>query len=306
VIAGLGLVWLGERLGPAWRFLIHADALAALGVACIVIYISLQLGKRATMALLDTAPDGLPERVLEQARQVPGVEGIAEIRLRESGPAVYLDVIASVDRSKSLEEAHAIATQVEERIRDAVARESDVVVHIDPDRVPDESLEQTLSALAATLGIRLHNMHAHQGRHLDLDLHAEMDESLTLAQARELLGRFEEKVRAEVPAVRAVNTHIEPRCMPTHTQGAAPEAVAQVQAAISAALGEMPAVHHCHSVKVRQAAEGLDVVLHCTTDARATVDEAHRLADQLERRLRAGVPGLGQVLVQMEEERAER
>ncbi|MGC8837327.1 MAG: cation-efflux pump [Anaerolineae bacterium] len=302
VILGLGGVWLGERLGPRWAFLIHTDAIAALVVATIVVGVSFQLGKRAVMALIDTAPRGLQEQVLEVAQGVPGVEEVTHVRVREVGPAVFLDLTATVDRSKSLEEAHRIAAQVEDALRAAVPG-SDVVVHVDPGRLADETLDQTLSAVAAQLGMRLHNMHAHQDADgVHLDLHAELDERLTLQEARELLEQFEARVREELPSVREINTHLEPRYAPVLEHQAAAEQRAQVEQALQEVLAHTQGLRSWHSLQVRQAADGLDVVVHCIADPRISVATAHRLADQVERGLRERVAGLGQVLVHVEGE----
>ncbi len=303
VILGLGGVWLAEHLGPRWAFLIHTDAIAALVVATIVVGVSFQLGKRAVMALIDTAPRGLQERVQQVAEGVPGVEAVTHIRMREVGPVVFLDLTATVDRSKSLEEAHRIAAQVEDEVRAAVPG-SDVVVHIDPGRMVGETLEQALSALAAQLGLRLHNMHAHQDAEgVHLDLHAELDERLTLREARELLEEFEARVREEIPSVRSVNAHLEPRHAPVLADQATAGRQAQVEEALREVLAHTEGLHSWHGLQVRQAADGLDVVVHCLADPHISVATAHRLADQVERGLRERVPGLGQVLVHVEEKR---
>jgi cation diffusion facilitator family transporter len=303
VILGLGGVWLAEHLGPRWAFLIHTDAIAALVVATIVVGVSFQLGKRAVMALIDTAPRGLQERVQQVAEGVPGVEAVTHIRMREVGPVVFLDLTATVDRSKSLEEAHRIAAQVEDEVRAAVPG-SDVVVHIDPGRMVGETLEQALSALAAQLGLRLHNMHAHQDAEgVHLDLHAELDERLTLREARELLEEFEARVREEIPSVRSVNAHLEPRHAPVLAEQATAGRQAQVEEALREVLAHTEGLHSWHGLQVRQAADGLDVVVHCLADPHISVATAHRLADQVERGLRERVPGLGQVLVHVEEKR---
>jgi divalent metal cation (Fe/Co/Zn/Cd) transporter len=255
------------------------------------------------MALIDTAPRGLQERVQQVAEGVPGVEAVTHIRMREVGPVVFLDLTATVDRSKSLEEAHRIAAQVEDEVRAAVPG-SDVVVHIDPGRMVGETLEQALSALAAQLGLRLHNMHAHQDAEgVHLDLHAELDERLTLREARELLEEFEARVREEIPSVRSVNAHLEPRHAPVLAEQATAGRQAQVEEALREVLAHTEGLHSWHGLQVRQAADGLDVVVHCLADPHISVATAHRLADQVERGLRERVPGLGQVLVHVEEKR---
>ena len=56
VIAGLLVVWLAERFSlPGW--LEQADAIAALGVSGIVIWVSARLAKETIDALLDRAPE---------------------------------------------------------------------------------------------------------------------------------------------------------------------------------------------------------------------------------------------------------
>src|SRR5512135_589082 len=64
VIVGLIGVLIAESF-PSMAFLNKADALAALGVAIIVVYVSVQLGIRTIKGLLDTAPAGSVQKVKE-------------------------------------------------------------------------------------------------------------------------------------------------------------------------------------------------------------------------------------------------
>src|SRR5713101_2361397 len=61
VISGVGLVWAGET----WNlpYLIYADALAALAVAAVILWVGAQLGRRTLDALLDAAPQGLQQEI---------------------------------------------------------------------------------------------------------------------------------------------------------------------------------------------------------------------------------------------------
>ncbi|HSJ55498.1 MAG TPA: cation diffusion facilitator family transporter, partial [Anaerolineae bacterium] len=96
VIGGLALVWLGGRLGPEWGWLAKADAVAALGVAIIVFWVSLQLGRRTVAVLLDSAPPGLAGRVASVATRVPGVQSVGEVRVRQAGASVFVDLAINV------------------------------------------------------------------------------------------------------------------------------------------------------------------------------------------------------------------
>src|ERR1700728_3141624 len=71
VILGISGAWLGARYGIAWLDML--DAVAALGVAGVIIWIGSQLGKRTADALLDVAPHGLRERIETAVDKTEGV-----------------------------------------------------------------------------------------------------------------------------------------------------------------------------------------------------------------------------------------
>jgi cation diffusion facilitator family transporter len=116
VIFGLIGVVISENV-PSLKILHDADAVAALGVAVIVIYISLQLGKRTVMALLDTAPNGLEEKIKKAVEGVPGVTNCHQIRIRQSGPDTFIDAHVLLDGGLSLNEAHALTEQIEKVVQ---------------------------------------------------------------------------------------------------------------------------------------------------------------------------------------------
>jgi cation diffusion facilitator family transporter len=303
VIVGLSLVWLSTRLGPQWAWLVKADAVAALVVAMIVVYVSLQLGRRAVAVLLDEAPHGLVDQIALEASQVAGVQSLGPVRVRQAGAAVFVDLTVNVDRSASLEEAHQVATSVDDRISRLVHR-GDVVVHVDPVRSSRESLPQAVSAIAARYGLRTHFVHAHQVRgHSFVDLHVEVPPELTLGQAHDRVSRLEVAVREELPEVRDIHSHIEP----IDTYAAPANGVnsgegEQLRAQITAVIKETPGLGNCNRLHIRPGPDGYDVVLHCLADPDLQISEAHRLADDLEKRLQAQVPSIRQVLIHVEPE----
>ncbi|HVM71139.1 MAG TPA: cation diffusion facilitator family transporter [Anaerolineales bacterium] len=128
----LGLIGLTiSRYVPGMLWLEKADAVAALVVAAIVIYVSASLGWRTISALLDTAPRGLVGQVREIALAVPGVTDAHAIRIRPSGAHTFIDMHVTMDGSLSLREAHAAT----EAIENAILREispADVTVHVEP------------------------------------------------------------------------------------------------------------------------------------------------------------------------------
>ena len=130
VIVGLALVKLGEW-APPLGWLRNADAVAALGVSALVIWVCWRLGTRTVDALVDSAPAGLEERILAAVSAVPGVQDCHNIRARYSGPRLFIDLHVLVDGRQTLFQAHALTETIEGVIQQIVP-DADVTVHPEP------------------------------------------------------------------------------------------------------------------------------------------------------------------------------
>lgn len=130
VIAGLACVTLASKVAGL-EFLKQADAVAAVGVAFIVIYVSIELGIRTIQGLLDTAPAGLAEKIAETVKAVPGVADCHKVRIRPSGAHTFIDAHVVMDGSLSLAEAHILTEKIQAAVR-LVARDADFTVHAEP------------------------------------------------------------------------------------------------------------------------------------------------------------------------------
>jgi cation diffusion facilitator family transporter len=130
VIAGLFGVLLGKTV-PSLAFLEKTDSVAALGVALIVVYVSMELGIRTVKGLLDSAPAGMAENIKKAAESVPGVHDCHNVRVRYSGANLFVDVHILVDGGQTLVEAHELTEKVEKAVKQVV-QEADVTIHAEP------------------------------------------------------------------------------------------------------------------------------------------------------------------------------
>jgi cation diffusion facilitator family transporter len=128
VILGLALVKASHAWGLVWME--KADAVAALGVSGIVVYITFGLGHRTLDALTDAVSPRLLDAVTRAAR-VPGVVQVMRTRIRHSGSKAFADVVLTVDRGMSLEASHDVASGVEAAIQSLIPG-ADVMVHVEP------------------------------------------------------------------------------------------------------------------------------------------------------------------------------
>jgi cation diffusion facilitator family transporter len=109
----------------------RADAVAALGVSAVVVWVSVRLGRRTIDALLDSAPAGMQKRILAVVEGVPGVRNCHNVRVRYCGPVLFIDLHVLVDGNQTLEQAHNLTETIEAAIQE-VAPRADVTVHPEP------------------------------------------------------------------------------------------------------------------------------------------------------------------------------
>jgi cation diffusion facilitator family transporter len=303
VLVGLGLVWLGQHVFPRQAPILHkADAVAALGVAFIVLFVSYRLGKRTVNVLLDGAPDGLPKKIGELAAGVEGVIRAGQVRVRRSGPRVFVDMNVEVDRNLSFERTHAIAEAVEAQIQ-TVAPGADVVVHTDPRESERETIARRVRSVADRNLIPVHNISVHDDRgQLYVDLHLEVDDHLLLHQAHELASHIEQDLRREIPAIKRVNTHIESRGTGVGSgvdvTAREPEMVEILRKIANEVVGKSC----CHNVMIRRQGGKLAVSLHCGFDRNLPIIEAHRISTKIEEAVKKRIPSVEYVLVHTEPE----
>ena len=130
VILGLFCVKLSEWV-PGLAFMRQADSVAAIMVGLIVVYVSVKLGIRTVQALLDVAPSGIEKKIISAVEILPGVADCHSVRVRYSGPQLFVDIHVLVDGNQTLKEAHNLTEEIE-RVIQKLMPNADVTVHPEP------------------------------------------------------------------------------------------------------------------------------------------------------------------------------
>jgi cation diffusion facilitator family transporter len=210
----------------------NADSYAAITVAGVIVYSSLGLGRRTLDVLLDKAPKGIQGHILESVTGFEGVKNAHSVRVRKVGSETFVDLHIEVPRIFTHDRAHKIATSVENKIKDEILPNSDVVVHVD---AVQDNLTETIKdkiRLIATEYPAIKNIHSiylaapyeqnsvnptekqeHDGedssKHLHLYLDVQIDSTLNLKTAHNIVDDFERKIQDEISAIRDITTHME-------------------------------------------------------------------------------------------------
>ncbi len=297
VILGITGVWIGMKFDIGW--LSRLDAVAALGVAGVIIWIGSRLGKRTLDALLDVAPSGLREQIATAVNETQGVLRTERVRVRRAGQRHFVDVTISVPRTASLEQAHAASDAVEQRIEQIVP--ADVVVHVEPRAPIDEPLFETIRAVAQRRGISVHGFSAHQfeGR-LFIELHMEVDERASLREAHRRASELEEDIRKATDPRASVNIHIEP--LGAKIGGA--EEMKGLSRSVQTFLNSLQSEYHelvnCHEVHVRSVDHKILVSCHCAMDGNLPITEVHDVTAALEDRVKERFPQIFRLTIHPE------
>ena len=121
VLVGLLL----SRLGWWW-----ADPALALVIAVLIVRVGYQILQRTVPVLVDER--AVPRNVIQSAAEaVRGVRGAYHIRSRGGAQVKYAEVTIAVDREANVASAHAIADEVERRLKQDLQL-GEVTVHVEP------------------------------------------------------------------------------------------------------------------------------------------------------------------------------
>jgi len=130
VILGLVCVKVSDWV-PGLAILHQADSVAAIVVGFIVVYISVKLGMSTVQALLDVAPSGIERKIISAVEVLPGVADCHNVRVRYSGPQLFVDIHVLVDGNQTLMQAHNLTDEIERTIQKLIPN-ADVTVHPEP------------------------------------------------------------------------------------------------------------------------------------------------------------------------------
>ena len=293
VMAGLALVRFGIGGG-------RADALAALAVALIVIYVSWRLGKRTVDALLDTAPEGITESIITTAEQIPGVCRVLRVRVRGSGAHLFIELRVAVPRHYSIQTTHNVTSRIQHAIHDGTPN-ADIIVDAVPSAEKENVLER-IRAVADNGHFAVHHITTHhtaRGLYIDLDL--EVEPTLTFERAHAQTTDLERQLHNEFGELADINVHIEPRDQETlaAVELSAEHASPYIER-LETIRQEFPSIRELQDIRLQRMRCGIYLSFHALIDAERTVTEVHDIAEELEVRLRHQFPHLSRVVIHTE------
>ena len=297
VILGLTLVLIGRKYSQPW--LLKADPIAALIVACIVVYVSSRLARQTIDALLDAAPAGVRSRIIEEVYRVDGVLEVGRVRIRRAGSRYFADVSIAMSRNVTFQKSEQVSNEVAARIRKLLP-DADVVVNTVARADRQESLFDRIRAVATRNNLNVHDISVQDlGGSLHVEQHVELDERLSLKEAHDRVTRLESEIKQDVSEISSILTHIESEPATIET-GDGLLRVPSFERRLNAVTESFPEVVDMHDLMFKRVGGRLYLSLHITMQDDLPLSRVHDIQTAVEGRFRQEVPELFRVLIHPE------
>jgi len=296
-VIGLLLVLAGRKLQIP--LLQGADPVAALFVAGVVMYVSSRLARQTIDALLDAAPTGARAQI---AKELSGIEGVLEvdrIRIRRAGNKYFADLSVGLGRNVTFQRSEQITDTVTQAVR-SVLPEADVVVHSLARPTVAENVFDRIRAVAARNNLTVHDVSVQdlKGK-LHVEQHLELDETLSLKNAHDVVTRIESEMRSDVPEISSILTHIESE-LATIEPGDQVLQDSALKKRLERIAHEFSEILDMHDVVLKRVRDRMYLSCHCTMSDELPLSRVHDVSTALETRFKQEAPELFKVLIHPE------
>ncbi|HEX8895219.1 MAG TPA: cation diffusion facilitator family transporter [Terriglobales bacterium] len=297
VVLGLALVLVGRTFSIPW--LSKADPIAALIVACIVVYVSWRLARQTIDALLDAAPAGVRVRIIRQVSRLDGVLAVDRVRIRRGGNKYFADISIAMPRNVTFQKSEQVANDAARVVRTLLPG-ADVVVNATARASHSESLFDRIRAVATRNNLNVHDISVQDvNGAIHVEQHVELDETMQLKDAHDRVTRLESEMRAEIPEIASILTHIESEPATIETSDGPVEADT-LERHIQMVSRTFPEVIDTHDLMFKRVAGRLYLSLHCTLKDDLPLARVHDIQTAMESKFRQEVPALFRVLIHPE------
>jgi cation diffusion facilitator family transporter len=317
VMIGLAASYAGARY--SLPLLEYADPVAALVVSGVILSVSWRLARETIDALLDATPttdptsntaqtkDQLRANLIHDLTAISGVMSVDRLRTRRSGANYFADVTLGMPRNLTFQRSEQITMAATEAVQRHLPG-ADVVVHTVPTASIAESVHDRIRAVAARRNLSIHDVSVqHVGSGLHVEQHLEVDETMALRHAHELVTNLEAEMRREVPSITSILTHIESEPA-TIEQPASLERDRDLEMRLRQTAETFPEIIDIHEVFVtrrrRRAADGpgdhIQVSCHCTLPDDLPMARVHAVITELEGAFKIAAPEVNRLLIHPE------
>lgn len=109
------------------------DSIMSILVSCLILWSAFRIFMDSNVELMDGVRDtSMYQKIFEAIDRVDGVSNPHRVRSRTIGGKYMITLDVEADAGMTLMEAHTLASQVENEIRESIPEVYDIVVHVEP------------------------------------------------------------------------------------------------------------------------------------------------------------------------------
>jgi divalent metal cation (Fe/Co/Zn/Cd) transporter len=229
---------------------------------------------------------------------VQSVLEVDRVRIRRAGNRYFADLSVALRRNVTFQKSEQVAEDVANAVH-RVLPDADVVVHPIPRAPREENLFDRIRAVAARSNLNVHEVTVQDlGGFLHVEQHLELHESMPLKEAHDVVTGLESDIRAEVPEISSILTHIESE--PGHIEPTDEIRDPGVEGRLRGIVREFPEIIDMHEITLKKAGSRINVSCHCTLPDNLPLARVHDISTELEIRFKQEVPELLKVLIHTE------
>jgi len=159
------------------------------------------------------------------------------------------------------------------------------------DRAPKGIVEELKREIVTVEGVRgCHNIRVRRsGSRVFVDMHIDIDRSVSLPRAHSIASLVEEKVERLFPGSDVV-IHTEPK----------PLKEEDLISKVRGIAAQFPEIKDLHGIRISGISKSLFIEYHIELEREITLNEAHRIADNLERMLRSSFDTVEEIISHIE------
>ncbi|MFX0134007.1 MAG: cation transporter dimerization domain-containing protein [Candidatus Hodarchaeota archaeon] len=263
--------------------MIILDAIIAVVISLFVFYGGLKLSKKAIGGLLDKVPREVKiERIKEISESIDEVLEAHSIRMRASGPFIFIDLHVTVSSAQSVQFSHFLTQMIEREIKKEFPSVTDILIHIEPQKIMSSEIKNDIKRKILELNEVQRCHHIHFGSTEDgyfLDCHVVVDGMASLDYVHGITKKIEENIKDEIKNKLNIENidilvHAEP-CDDFHRKDLI-DAITQIVKNVSA-------VENCHNINIRVEEKEILCSLHIVVKKNMNIDEGHEISNMIER-----------------------
>jgi cation diffusion facilitator family transporter len=273
-LIGFGLATLGFYYG---------DSIASIFLGFMLIFLSIRLARASILELSDAASKELVQKIRNVVSAHEEIMNCRDMKVRRAGSKIFVECTIQVSRAMSLEEAHALASDIEEHLVKMFGS-VDATIHIEPAE-EETKMERRVEKLATVEGVReVHDIVAvcERGK-LYITLHAYVDPKLSVEEAHAITEKIENRMHAGIKQLENVTVHVEPYGAEVHADEIDENKLRDI---IQELVKDTERDFYIKRI-MTYAAEGKRYVnLDCCFTKKVSITEAHDVASRIEYKIR--------------------